>query len=408
MSILNESASKHSVMKERNLRLLIEHFRNDTFSTFSIGKQIGLSTGGAKKLVDEIVEGGLLVRAPSGRVHAQGRTPQNYAINKDYGSIFTINYADYTVTLRDLVGNVIESASLGSGAVDNDHVYRTAARMREMLAAHPECKLAVIAIAFVGRVNKKYGTYFSAQFADCSINLEKYFHSEFGVDVIIENDINFAILAERRGGVLSTLDGTEKSICLLSVGRGVACSMMIDDKLYTGASGFAGEIGHNADLGATNDIAEHFMDWSAIGHAISCRRAAGEKTTVPEGCTFDAVVEAYLAGDALVCDVVDGTTKHVARLINNMLLFMDFDTIVLSGMVLAFGDRYVENVKKALSEIEHPYGSYAHVDIIVSRGSEELIEYGAFEAARDKVFERFVEMRVKKEKNAINEREEEK
>lgn len=400
MSIQNESASKHSLMKGKNMRLLIERFRNDTFSTFRVGKQIGLSTGGAKKLVDEIVEGGLLVRVPPVRLYAQGRTPLNYALNKDYGSILIVNYAEFAVTLRDLTGTVIASAPMPVGRIENEHIYKTAQIMRDMLAAHPACKLMAISIAFVGRINKKTCSYFSGQFCSCSIDLEQYFRGEFGVDVIIENDLNFALLAERRGGVISELSKDNHVVCLLSIGRGVACSIMIEDKLYTGANGIAGEIGHNSNLGEPlGRSVESFIQWDTIRDTISARQAAGEKTGLPPDFTFADAVAAYQAGDSLVCDVVDGTTVYVAQLIGNMVLFMDFDIIILSGLVVAFGDRYVENVRAALKKILQAHNNYLQTDIIVSRGGEDLIEYGAFEAARDVVFERFIEMCVNKETN---------
>ena len=65
--IESESASKHSAIRRKNLRLILDLYRKNNFSTYQISKQLNLSSGGAKKLVDDIVEGGILTRTVAQR-----------------------------------------------------------------------------------------------------------------------------------------------------------------------------------------------------------------------------------------------------------------------------------------------------------------------------------------------------
>ena len=61
-----------------------------------------------------------------------------------------------------------------------------------------------------------------------------------GRRVLIENDANFAVLAEHRLGAASGFD----HVVLVTLGTGIGGGIVIDGKVQVGAAGFAGEIGH--------------------------------------------------------------------------------------------------------------------------------------------------------------------
>ena len=78
-------------------------------------------------------------------------------------------------------------------------------------------------------------------FADWSeINLEKEFSKKFSLPVKVENDANVAALAEAKYG-----SGKEKKNFIFIVwGTGIGGGIIIDEKIYRGRKGGAGEIGH--------------------------------------------------------------------------------------------------------------------------------------------------------------------
>src|SRR5882757_5339009 len=68
-----------------------------------------------------------------------------------------------------------------------------------------------------------------------------YLRGRFGPDVSIENDVNLAMLGEQ---ALGSASGCHNA-AFLALGTGVGLGLLINDKLFRGASGAAGEI---ADL----------------------------------------------------------------------------------------------------------------------------------------------------------------
>ena len=61
-----------------------------------------------------------------------------------------------------------------------------------------------------------------------------------GVPVEIDNDANVAALAEARVGVAQGLS----HVIMLTLGTGVGGGIIIDGRIYRGATGYGGELGH--------------------------------------------------------------------------------------------------------------------------------------------------------------------
>ena len=379
--IESESASKHSAIRRKNLRLILDLYRKNNFSTYQISKQLNLSSGGAKKLVDDIVEGGILTRTVAQREGIHGRYPITYGINRNYGFIAIINFATKELLSLSLNGNLLENVKLDIGEnISDENIYKIG-EITQSLAdkwLKRNIPLLAIAIAYIGKLHAvTYEKYMSGIFKNCSINLYQYFKEKFEVDVILQNDLHFAILAEQKYGILT---GKELSCCYLQIGRGCAASYLIDNKLYVGATGLAGEIGHNCVLGS-NKVVENFVDW------ISVQAKIQEKTG--KQLQLETAVGYYNSGDSAVCSVVDEAAQYAGVIIKNLTELMDFDIIILSGPMTEFGARYMENLKKSF----YQYGNF-YVQIVRSALGEESIGMGAFEMARDVIFDKFIESRL--------------
>lgn len=379
--IESESASKHSSIRRKNLRLILDLYRKNNFSTYQISKQLNLSSGGAKKLVDDIVEGGILTRMVAQREGTHGRYPITYGINPNYGFIAIINFATKELLSLSLNGTLLENVKLDIGEnISDENIYKIG-EITQCLAdkwLKRNIPLLAIAIAYIGKLHTvTYEKYMSGIFKNCSINLYQYFKEKFEVDVILQNDLHFAILAEQKYGILT---GKELSCCYLQIGRGCAASYLIDNKLYVGATGLAGEIGHNCVLGS-NKVVENFVDW------ISVQAKIQEKTG--KQLQLETAVGYYNSGDSAVCSVVDEAAQFAGVIIKNLTELMDFDIIILSGPMTEFGARYMENLKKSF----YQYGNF-YVQIVRSALGEESIDMGAFEMARDVIFDKFIESRL--------------
>lgn len=178
-----------------------------------------------------------------------------------------------------------------------------------------------------------------------------------GTSVSLGNDLSVAALGESRAGAARGYD----SAVLVFVGSGVGSGLVLNGRLYTGATGVAGEVGHVKVRpgGRLCGCGERgCLEAYAGGHNLG-RRAAEAMTDgrttrlqVPEGLapTARMLEAARAAGDALseellgdAADLVGGAAADVVTLLNPNVL-------ILGGGVLE-GSRWmrerVEDVIRA-------------------------------------------------------------
>jgi predicted NBD/HSP70 family sugar kinase len=151
--------------------------------------------------------------------------------------------------------------------------------------------------------------------------------------LLVDNDVNFSALAERRSGAASTAE----SFVYLYLGAGLGMSYYHGDQLVRGAHGLAGEIGYlvtePADDSAADDTA------AAAGGPVRLSEAiAALGFGRPDGPALDvtaihrALAEAA-AGDPRAGAVVRRLGAAVARAVAAVCAVVDPDLVVLGGPV---------------------------------------------------------------------------
>jgi predicted NBD/HSP70 family sugar kinase len=170
-----------------------------------------------------------------------------------------------------------------------------------------------------------------------------YLRGRFGPDVAIENDVNLAMLGEHALGCASRC----RNAAFLSLGTGAGLGLLIDDKLFRGAHGAAGEI---ADLPIGRDPTSHSS--SAAGAfelqvgslAIVDRyRRQGGTAAVTVRDIFRRLEE----GDEVAASVLDTTAHWVALAVVTLQSLLDLELIVFGGSIGVRPELY-ERVQRAL------------------------------------------------------------
>ena len=170
-----------------------------------------------------------------------------------------------------------------------------------------------------------------------------FLRGRFGPDVAIENDVNLAMLGEHALGCASRC----RNAAFLALGTGAGLGLLIDDKLFRGASGTAGEI---ADLPVGRDPSA--QNPSAIGaFELEVGSPAILDRYRREGGTAAATVrEIFLLlerGDEVAALVLDTTARAVALALVTLQSLLDLELIVFGGSIGMRPELY-ERVRRVL------------------------------------------------------------
>ena len=175
-----------------------------------------------------------------------------------------------------------------------------------------------------------------------------------GVPAVVENDATACALAEFRFGVGSVRGA--RNLVYLTISTGVGGGLVLDGRLYRGAAGNAGELGHlTIDyLGRRCACGRRgCLEAYASGTNIAVRArealAGGRPSSLASLPVVRAedVSAAAAAGDALASEVWDETMAMLGSAVANILDVFNPDLVVLGGGVTRAGDQLLGPVREA-------------------------------------------------------------
>ncbi|MGC1522965.1 MAG: ROK family protein [Steroidobacteraceae bacterium] len=161
-----------------------------------------------------------------------------------------------------------------------------------------------------------------------------FLRGRFGPDVAIENDVNLAMLGEHALGCASHC----RNAAFLALGTGAGLGLLIDDKLFRGARGSAGEI---ADLPIGMDRTFE-LEVGSLAIVDRYRRQGGTAAA-----TVRDIFRLLEQGDEVAAAVLDTTARWVALAVVTLQSLLDLELIVFGGSIGVRPELY-ERVRRAL------------------------------------------------------------
>ena len=213
-----------------------------------------------------------------------------------------------------------------------------------------------------------------------------------GRSVLIENDANFAVLAEHRLGAASGFD----HVVLVTLGTGIGGGLVVDGKVQVGAAGFAGEIGHMVVDPAGPECPcgrrgcwERFASGAGLGMLARQAALAGRLDAVvqlaggdPESVRGEDVSAAAEAGDPEAQHVIREVGAWVGFGLANLTCVTDPECFVLGGGLVHAGDLLVESARTTFVELVEGGGHRPPVTIVPAAFGERAGAVGAALGAR--------------------------
>ena len=173
-----------------------------------------------------------------------------------------------------------------------------------------------------------------------------------GRPAFIENDANAAGMAEAWRGAGQ---GAE-SIVFLTLGTGVGGAVILRERLWTGRSGYAGEMGH-VQLDPEGELCGCGVRGcleTVVGNGGWVRRAERKlqsRASILAGQALEpaSIVAAAREGDPVAIEVVDETTRALGQALGGLINILNPERAVIGGGVAAAGpfllDRIVRDTK---------------------------------------------------------------
>ena len=171
----------------------------------------------------------------------------------------------------------------------------------------------------------------------------RYLRDRFGPDVAIENDVNLAMLGEQALGCASQC----RNAAFLALGTGAGLGLLIEDKLFRGARGAAGEIadlpiGRAPTSQAASATGAFELEVGSVAIVDRYRREGGTAAV-----TVRDIFTRLEEGDEVAASVLDTTAHWVALAVVTLQSLLDLELIVFGGSIGMRPELY-ERVRRTL------------------------------------------------------------
>lgn len=327
-------------------------------SRSEIQLKLDISTASVSTAVSGLLEQELVVR---GRTYGNGagRKTELLEHNPRRGYVLGVDLGarKIRVAVADLCGAVIHKTEMPTLA------YEGGARVMERLmeacraaiasADIPKSKIIAVGTAAPGisleRTDRSILAPFIPDWSD--VPFRSLLQSEFGCEILVENDVDMAIIGERRWGAGKGCD----NLVFVNIAVGVAAGIIVDGNLIRGRHSAAGEIGYMVVDPSMIRLA--FSDQGALEQSISgpgiAKRwrdlAGGTAGDEPTQIVDSETVLALAAqGDANARKVVDHTVQCLCSALSNIAAVVNPEKVVLGGGVGMALCSYTQRIEEFL------------------------------------------------------------
>jgi glucokinase len=218
------------------------------------------------------------------------------------------------------------------------------------------------------------------------VPIKRALEAEFGLYTQLENDANAGALAEWLYGA----GKGKRHLVYMTMGTGIGGGLILGGRLYRGANGNAGEVGHMRvvlDGGplcgcGKRGCLEAFCSGPSIARRVreALRQTPDSLIATLAGDTEEATAEhlfvAARQGDTLALRLVDETAHYMGVGLANIIQALNPQVIVLGTIATSQGDFFLDRVRRVVQAETWPQMSEV-VEILPSPLGDQVGDYGA-------------------------------
>lgn len=351
-------SNKNLVRVLNEQRVLQQAFNFGPISRSQISKNLNLNKVTVSDIVASLIDQSYLIELGQGdSTKNGGRKPTLLKFNGQLGYVvnFDLGY-DYIDRMFNLMdGRVISVERYPAKDMSIDDRLELMASLVHTDRLQADMPLLGVSVAVHGIIDQNQVLY--TPFIDFKgLDIAKILEERLEVPVLLENEANLSVIYERD---FESRDEIDNIVCI-SIHKGIGAGIIINNELYTGKHGEAGEIGHQI-----------IYDQDFMNHR--------EPNTIEQYCSEDSVLEMirqvtqqsdiqtadisklYYQNDAQVHLIVDDFCFYIANIIYNTIVTFDPKRVALNSSLVSAIPELLTKIKL---NIPHLTNDETQVDVV--------------------------------------------
>lgn len=339
------------LIRDINTRLILETIINSgSISRAAIARHLGLTKATISAIVQELIGKRLVVEIGSDDT-SHGRKPILLSLNKKAGYVICIDIGESTITalLSDLSG---EDCILKRVKTPNDpaNLVNELIRLVESMQVPKDSPYGLVGITLgihgvVADDRVLFTPYYNLSGTSLGRKLQEYFNTP----VYMENEANLSVIGEK------AFKYDNSSMAYVSVHSGIGAGLIINDRLYTGYCGKAGEIGHTivvpdgrqCPCGNRGCLEQYASERSILADYAAMKGLSGTDT--------EQFITAYEKKDPDAVKIMDCFIRYMSIGVNNILNAYNPEIVIINSPFTKNHPEILQQIEAALTSKMNSY-----------------------------------------------------
>ncbi len=358
----NKATRKHT--KQHNQRLILKTiYDQGQISRAEIARLTNLTPATVSSLVAELLKNGLVAESHGQKPKKRGKPAKSLSIINTSRQIIGVDLSRNTIqgAIVDLRGNVSHRENIPVDQITEQNAQNIVYELISTLVSKTTNPLLGIGVGLPGLVDREIGVVCSAVDPNWQdLPLRDLLQQRYHVPVYIANDSHAAALGEYLFGQKREIP----NMIVVRVGPGVSAGIILNGQLHQGNQCGAGEIGH-VKIVIDGELCP--CGHTGCLETVVSKRVLLKKSkelaknnpqsklhqfvSTPEDVqSIEHVVQAYIAGDEEIHQVVDVMGHYLGISIASLVGALNIQHILIAGSMSCFGNALLDPIRQSLKQ----------------------------------------------------------
>lgn len=341
------------LIRDINSNLVLTQIVNySPISRSTIAKKLGLTKATISAIVADLLLKKLVVEIGSDDT-SLGRKPILLSFNRKAGYAVSVDIGEQMISalITDLQCDERQLKQIATPKNSTDLCPALIDLLRSMTTDIPERPYGIVGITLgIHGVTSDNVIHFTPYYDFTSCNLVKELEDNFHTTVLLENEANLSVIGEK------TFEYNYPNIANISVHTGVGLGIIMNNTLYSGSKGYAGEIGHTIiDIDGkpcpcgNQGCLEQYVSERALLQDLALKKDL-------EHIDFTLFTKLYQEKDTEALSIMDTFVRYMTICVNNVLTMFNPDLVIINSRFIVLEPllltRIIDNLSSRMNDYQ--------------------------------------------------------
>lgn len=350
ISPMQKVDSPFPALSEASRAVLVDLLVHGPQSRADLARRSGLSPASLTRMIRTFVETGTVSESDATITQRMGRPSQPMDVNVDLAHLIGIKLSadQFDAVSTDLRAKALTQSVVSIPDSRPDAV--VAAMADHILAARAADPLvAAVGVSLAGPVSPRSDDVHTSPFLGWSeVPLVSQLAEATGLPVVVENDVRALTAAEHWFGAAAGCT----DFVLVTIGAGVGCGVVVNDRLVDGVNGGSGQVGH-LPISDGGPMCERGHRGCARAYLASTSITRQVSATLGRPVDYAQVLDLAAAGEPVSGRVVAEACRALGTLIGMIASVTAPAKVILSGEGVPLAANNLAQVRERAREVQH-------------------------------------------------------